>query len=502
MNSFILHPEYLLLDPTAAYIQSAVAISDGRIAAIGNAAELQLRYPTFPVRRLDRCILMPGFVNAHQHGRGISQIQLGYRDDFLEPWIASRRARGVLDAYAIARLAALRMAANGVTTAIHANYAFGSGDYEAEVRGQIRAYREVGIRVAMCIGAMDQGMIAYPPHEACFCQGLSPSLRDWVCGSGKNAYAGDGVATIALMDRLLADFGSDPGVRLLYGPAGPQWVSDGLWRELAADALSKNLGIHFHGMESAAQQLATRELFPEGAYAHLESLGALSPRTTIAHAVRVNDADIEVIARTGATVVRNPACNLRVRSGIAPMAQFLAKGIKVAIGTDNISLRDDEDLLGELRLADLLARSPALDGLPAPSTAQLLEMITVNGAHAAGFGDETGTIVVGRSADLVAVSLDSTRHPYLDDDMPLMMAFLTKASGADVRMTIVAGRIVYADGEFPGLDIAEVEANAVATAIAARRARDPEAPARTALLMGALNKHYRDLASAASKGSA
>lgn len=491
MRGTILLPEILLPDAFTSPTDQAVAIDpDGNISRLGPVSELTGAFPSFEFIRLSNCILMPGFVNAHQHGRGISQVQLGYLDDFLEPWIASRRARGVPDAYAIARLAALRMAANGVTATIHANYALGSGDYEGEVVAQIHAYRDVGIRVAMCVGAMDRGITAYPPHEACFCAGLSEPLKSWVLARGGNAYAGDGPATLALMDRLLARFGKDPGVRLLYGPAGPQWVSDGLWCEIVADARQKGLGIHFHGMESAAQRHATRELFPGGTYAHLEELGALAPSTSIAHAVQVDEADVEVIARSGATVVRNPACNLRVRSGIAPMALFLAKGVLVAIGTDNISLRDDEDLLGELRLADLLARAPHWNGLPSPTTEQLLAMITANGAHAAGFGAETGSIVPGKSADLVAVSLESTRRPYLDPDMPLMTAFLTKATGLDVRMTMVAGRIIYRDGTSPDLDADEVEREAVHAAIAARRSPNPGDVEMTGQFVAALKSHY------------
>jgi 5-methylthioadenosine/S-adenosylhomocysteine deaminase len=495
VSSCILVPELLLShpDPRSLIAAAAVAVDGGTIRAVGKVEDLQREFPGFEPRHLDGCVLLAGFVNAHQHGRGIGQVQLGYKDDFLEPWIASRRARGVIDAYAITRLAALRMAANGVTAAIHANYTYGSGDYEAEVRAQIAAYREVGIRVAMCVGAMDQGMIAYPPHEACFYAGLSESLRGWIAAKGKSAYAGDGPATIALMERLLSEFGDDPGVRLFYGPAGPQWVSDGLWRDLVQDAAAKRIGIHFHGMESAAQHAATKILFPEGAYAHLESLGALTPTTVIAHAVRVDDADIDVIARCGCTVVRNPACNLRVRSGIAPLPKYLHKGVRVAIGTDNISLRDDEDLWGELRLADFLARPPNWNDLAAPSTRQLLEMITVNGAHAAGFGAETGVIEPGKSADLVAVSLDTTRYPYLDPDVPILDAMLLRAGGADVRMTMAGGRILYINGEFPGLAVADVERDAVLTAIAARRPADPRDIDRAQALVAALKAHYAKL---------
>ena len=496
MTDYILAPDYLLptSNPETLIKDMAVAVTGGKILAIDNCDVLANRYPLLQVRRLEGCILMAGFTNAHQHGRGISQIQMGYPDDFLEPWIASRRARGVLDSYATARFAALRMAANGVTTAIHANYTFGSGDYGSEVRAQIKAYRDVGIRITMCVGAMDQGTIAYPPHEACFCAGLTDEVRNWVSANGANAYAGDGEQTIDLMDQLLVEYGDDSGVRLFYGPAGPQWVSDKLWQQLSEDAQKKGLGIHFHGMESAAQRAATQELFPGGTYKHLEQLGALSPNTTIAHAVQVTDEDIDVIARNNCIVVRNPACNLRVGSGIQPMGKFIEKGVRVAIGTDNISLRDDEDILGELRLADLLARPFDWNMRAGPTTENLLKMITEHGADAAGIGDVAGRITVGQSADMTAISLESTLKPYLDPDMPLLMAFMTRATGLDVRMTMVEGNIVFENGKFPELDADEIERSAVETAISARRPKENSQASveNTNELINALRRHYQD----------
>src|SRR5690606_25796288 len=107
--------------------------------------------------------------------------------------------------------------------------------------------------------------------------------------------------------------------------------------------------------ESPAQRLAARELYPGGVFQHLESLGAMTQRTVVAHGVWAEERDMDVLARTGATVVRNPGCNLRMRNGIAPMALYLHKGVRLAIGTDNCSLDDDEDLLAELRLAGVLA---------------------------------------------------------------------------------------------------------------------------------------------------
>lgn len=492
-DTIILQADYVLPAPRADSLMQngGVAVRDGRIAEVGDAQALRERWPQARVVSLPDCLLMPGLVNAHQHGRGLSQIQLGYRDDFLESWIAGRRARGVLDGFAVTRLAAARMLANGVTTTVHANYSYGSGDYEREVRQQLRAYDSVGIRATLCVGAMDRGSIVYPPHEACFMAGLDEELRAWLSKPASAAYAGDAAATLGLMQRLLSDFASHPRLRLCYGPAGPQWVSDELWRALARDADAKGLGLHLHALESPAQRAATAELYPDGVFHHLERLGAMTPRTVIAHGVWADEKDMEVLARTGATVVRNPGCNIRLRNGIAPLARYLKHGVRVAIGTDNCALDDDEDLLSELRLAGLLAREPDWNGPPPPAVDDLLAMATVNGAVAAQFAGEIGLLEPGKRADLAAFSLKPTRAPYLDTDMPLVDAFLARGRGADARLTMVEGKILYQDGRFTDTDLAEVEARAAEAAHAARLPTDPANRERTRRFQQRLGDHYR-----------
>lgn len=485
-------PDLALASPESAPAPHVVAVRGDRIVELGERESVLRRFPDARVEELPGCLLMAGFVNAHQHGRGISQVQLGYHDDFLESWISSRRGRGLLDAYPITKLAAANMLAHGVTTTIHANYTYGTGNYEGEVRASLRAYDEAGIRVTMCIGAMDRGFTVYPPHETCFLAALPGDLKEWLSRPGVQLYAGDAAGTIALMERLLSDYAGHPRIRFCYGPAGPQWVSDELWRALARDADRRGIGLHLHALESPAQAAAARELYPGGVLAHLERLGAMTPRTTIAHGVWANDADIDVIARTAATVVRNPGCNLRLRNGIAPLARYLARGARVAIGTDNAALADDEDVLKELRLAALLARAPDWHGDLPPTTGQLVAMLTVNGSVAAQTAPEIGTIEPGRKADLVAIDLAHVKKPYLDEDMPIVDAFLARATGQHVRLTVVDGRIVFRDGVLTTVDRERVEREAAAAALAARLPRESANRERARALREHLVAHYRE----------
>jgi len=495
-TALLLAPQWLLTEPAAQSLRQGygVLVEDDRIVAVASLPELGRDYAHAQRIDLPDCILMPGLVNAHQHGRGLSQIQLGYDDTFLEAWIAARRGKGVLDPYAITYLAALEMLANGVTCAIHANYTYGTGDYASEVREQLRAYDDAGLRVTLCIGYQDQGALVYPPHEGCHLHGLPQALRDWLTRPGAQAYAGSVQDTIALMHRLLTDYADHPRIRLCYGPGGPQWVSDSAWCALAQDARQHGLAIHTHALESPAQARAARELYPGGVFQHLDALGVLGPRTILAHGVWIEENDMPLLAQRGVSIVRNPGCNLRMRNGIAPLARFLKHGLNVAIGSDNVTLQDDEDLLSELRLADQLARDPDWHGAAPASVDQLLAMLTINGARAAQWDERTGRIAPGLAADLVAIDLTRACTPMLDADMPLLRAVLSRSRGTDVRMTMVDGRIRYLHGKHVDADLHQARAAAVACAHAACAQVDALRRDQAQQAVQHLCQHYRSRA--------
>ncbi|WP_440412346.1 amidohydrolase family protein [Neorhizobium petrolearium] len=244
--------------------KGAVAIEGDRIVDIGLAVDLAARHMSSERVQFPDAVLVPGFVNAHQHGRGLSQIQLGYPDDQLEPWIARRRGRGAPDAYALTRLAAEEMLANGVTATMHANYSYASGNYEAELRASIRAYLETGLRATVCVGYADRGGLVYPPaDESVFRAGLSAAAQALLQSARPAWLPLEG--TLDLMARLCEEFAGHPTITLAYGPAGPQWVSDAAWRSLAEDAARRGLGLHFHLLESPAQAACAKVLYPEGA---------------------------------------------------------------------------------------------------------------------------------------------------------------------------------------------------------------------------------------------
>ncbi|WP_240512296.1 amidohydrolase family protein [Pseudoruegeria sp. SK021] len=462
----------------------AVLISEGRIVDLGPPRGLRQKYPQTDVMDLGDAILLPGFVNAHQHGRGLSQIQLGYPDDQLEPWIARRRGRGVPDAYLLTRLAAQSMLANGVTATLHANYSYGSGDYEAELRGVLRAYDEAGLRATVCVGFADRGGLIYPPaDETAFRETLSLGAQA-LLAKAKPAYLPLD-ATLNLMDRLLAEYANHPTISLAYGPAGPQWVSDRAWREIASHAAGTGAGIHFHLLESPAQRQAADALYPEGVLTRLEHLGLFETSVSAAHFVQARPADIAAALRLGLVIVANPGANMRLHNGVPALADWREAGLPIALGTDNCGLDDNEDYLSELRLGGLLARGTGASTAGA-SSRFALAMGTRNGAKAI-FQPDCGLIDRGCRADLIALDPSKARGVYLDPDCDLLDLVIARCTGDDTLMTMVEGEVRYQRGDPAGKTSGD--AARMATAV---RLAGPDAPSKASEIATALHTHINE----------
>ena len=416
----------------------AVAVAAGRIAALGPPAALRARFPDAARTELGDAILLPGFVNAHQHGRGLSQIQLGYPDDVLEPWIARRRGRGTPDPYLLTRHAAEQMLRHGVTATLHANYSYAIGDYEAELRGVLRAYEETGLRATVCVGYADQGGLVYPPaDEARFRAALSPGAQALLAAARPAYLPLD--HTLDLMDQLRAEYADHPTITLAYGPAGPQWVSDAGWRAIARHAARSGIGIHFHLLESPAQRATADRLYAGQVLAHLQRLGLFETAVSAAHFTQARAEDLHEALRLGLVVVSNPGANMRLFNGPPPLAAWREAELPVALGTDNCGLDDNEDYLSELRLGGLLARGTAPQD-PGAANRLTLAMGTETGARAI-FQPGCGRIAPGLCADLVAIDPRRARGAWLDPDCDPLDLVISRCTGADTVMTMVAGVI-------------------------------------------------------------
>jgi cytosine/adenosine deaminase-related metal-dependent hydrolase len=214
-------------------------------------------------------------------------------------------------------------------------------------------------------------------------------------------------------------------------------------------------GIHIHLLETMYQKIYAQRRTGGSAVRHLHDLGFLGPEVTLGHAVWLTEEDIGRLAETGTAVCHNASSNLRIPAGIAPINDLLARGVPLALGTDEAGLNDDRDMLQEMRLVLKLHRVPGHDQR-APTAAEVFRMATEGGAHTTGFGDRIGRIEPGRSADAVLINLRNVTEPYLDPLTPILDAVVHRARSIDVETVMIAGEVVMRERRFTRVDKDEV----------------------------------------------
>jgi 5-methylthioadenosine/S-adenosylhomocysteine deaminase len=186
--------------------------------------------------------------------------------------------------------------------------------------------------------------------------------------------------------------------------------------------------------------------------ARLEALGLVTPSLIGVHATQLTSGEIDTLASAGANIVHCPRSNLKLASGTCPVAKLLRAGVNVAVGTDGAANNNGLDLWAEMQIAALLGKQVAGDATAVPAAAALA-MATICGARALNLGDEIGSLVAGKAADLVCVELEGPRHrPLLDPLSQLVYA----ASRHDVTDVWVAGEQLVADRTLLRLDVADV----------------------------------------------
>jgi 5-methylthioadenosine/S-adenosylhomocysteine deaminase len=198
--------------------------------------------------------------------------------------------------------------------------------------------------------------------------------------------------------------------------------------------------------------------------AYLHSLGISGAHVVLAHCVHLNDQEIETLANTGTNVSHCPSSNLKLGSGIAPIAQLLYAGVSVSLGADGAACNNRLDMFTEMRTATLLQK--ALHGPEVIPAARALQMATIDGARAMELADEVGSIELYKQADVIVVDLDCLpSSPALD----VVSALVYSSEAADVRTSIIDGQIVMRDRQLTSLDERSVKEEARREAEALRK---------------------------------
>jgi 5-methylthioadenosine/S-adenosylhomocysteine deaminase len=222
----------------------------------------------------------------------------------------------------------------------------------------------------------------------------------------------------------------------------------------AADRLGVLFQIHVAETKSERDQsLAATNMTP---VAYLDSLGVMDKNTLAVHAVWVDEADMEILARRNVKIAHAPESNMKLAAGVAPVPRMLEKGLTVGLGTDGCASNNNLDLFGEMGMAAKLHKVMASD--PTVMSARtVVRMATIMGAKAIGLGDVIGSLEPGKQADIIIIN---TRQPHLTPVYHPESHLAYAVRGADVRDVLVAGRVVVRDRRPVALDMDKIRGRA------------------------------------------
>lgn len=393
-----------------------VGVAGGKVVYVGETA------PEDPAMRTIDCrgkFLLPGLVNAHAHTAMC--LMRGYADDYtLQTWLYEKvfPVEARLDERAIlagARLGFAEMLRTGTTSA--------SDMYFREPAVAALAL-ECGMRVSLSNAVLAFDEATYDPEKDRAIQETRALIRDFH-GAGNGRIRADAA--------IHAEYTSYPAV----------------WRYVTDIARKNGLVLQVHVSETKKEHeecLARRGVTPTRA---LYDAGVFEAKVLAAHGVWLSDEDMDIFAEAGASVAHCPVSNLKLGSGIARLADMKRHGMNVALGTDGCCSNNTHDLFEEVKLAALLQKG--VSGDPTCVTAyESLKMATVGGAKAQGRENEIGRIAEGFDADMILIDADS---PILRPVYDPISTTVYSATGRDVCLTMVQGRILYENGQFTTIDV-------------------------------------------------
>ena len=360
----------------------AVVIQAGEIVAIYPIIEAHQQYEAAEVVELSEHVLTPGFINLHTHAA--MNLMRGLADDLpLMPWLqqhiwpAEQKLVSPNFVHDGTLLACAEMLRGGMTT---------FKDMYFYPESAAKAAIQVGMRANLGLLVLE-----FPTQ-----------------------YANDAESYIDKGTQARDALKNEPLISFSFAPHAPYTVSDETFIAINTLSAQINIGLHTHLNETKTEIADSEQNYGMRPVARLAKLGLLGATTTFAHCVHLNDIEIQLLAEHGCSIAHCPSSNLKLASGIAPIADYTKQGINIGLGTDGAASNNRLDMFTEMRLAALLAKGQSGDATVI-SAHQALEMATINGAKALGLDDKIGSIEVGKLADLTAVRLsDSNMQPCFD----------------------------------------------------------------------------------------
>ena len=421
----LLLPTWLVpVEPAGVVLKDhGVGIRDGRIVFIGPRAQA-LKLVATQTRELPDMLLSPGLINAHGHAA--MTLFRGMADDlplmtWLEQHIWPAEAKWVDEDFVRdgTNLAIAEQIKGGITC-------FSDMYFFPKVASE--CVHNSGIRAQIAIPILD-----FPIPGA---SNADESLRQAV--------------------EMFADLKFHPRIKIAFGPHAPYTVGDENLEKIRVIADELDAAIHMHVHETAFEVHQAVEQNAERPVARLARLGLLGPRFQAVHMTQISDDDLAMLVESNSSVIHCPESNLKLASGFCPVERLWQAGVNVAVGTDGAASNNDLDLLGETRTAALLAKAVA-GSATALDAHRALRMATLNGARALGIEGDTGSIEIGKAADMVAFDLSGlAQQPVYDP-----VSQLIYATGRDcVKHLWVGGKQLLDDRRLTRLDEQQLSATA------------------------------------------
>lgn len=396
-------------------------------------------------------ILLPGFVNCHHHlyqtlTRNIPEVQNVPLFDWLVALYEVWRELTLEGVYTSTKVGLAELLLSGCTTTTDHLYLVPRG-VEGIHDEEIRAAREMGIRFHPTRGSMSRGRSqgGLPPDDVV--QGEAEVMRDCERVVGR-----------------FHDASKFSMCRIALAPCSPFSVTPALMKGTIRYARQHGLRVHTHLAETSDEEEYCQKIYSCRPVELMQKLGWLGPDVWFAHCVHLNNAEVDLFAKTGTGVAHCPTSNMRLGSGIAPVPGLVEGGTPVGLAVDGSASNDTSNFLAEIRQALLLHRLPeagrggaVLRGTkPAASTPwmsaeDVLWMATRGGARVLGWADEIGSIEEGKAADLVLIDMNQLSFAGAMSD-PLAAVVFSQSSNA-VHTTMVNGKIVVEAGKILDLDL-------------------------------------------------
>jgi 5-methylthioadenosine/S-adenosylhomocysteine deaminase len=402
--------------------QHAVAIQNGQIVGILPSDEATQQFSAQYTHHLPHHVLIPGLINAHTHAA--MTLLRGFADDLpLMEWLQNHiwpaeqkwvNPEFVADG---TRLAIAEMIQSGVTC-------FNDMYFFPDVTANVAA--DMGMR--SCIGLI---IIDFP-----------------------SAWAKDSAEYFLKADRLYQHYQGHPLVRTAFAPHAPYSVCEKSLKEVVKRAEINQIPIHIHLHETAFEVEQYQQKHQLSPLDHLDQLGMVSEKLLAVHATQLTQQNQELIKKRGANIIHCPESNLKLASGFCPVNELLNLEINIALGTDGAASNDDLDMLGEMKTAALLAKG--VSGNPAAlPAAKALTMATLNGAKALQIQEVTGSLKIGKSADIVAIDMQHFATQPLYNPLTQLVYSSSRAQITDVW---IAGKQLLKSRLLISLDILELQA--------------------------------------------